>query len=43
MSFENSKTFNPYRLVLNFTVKTIQKVINALYYQILVSTTHGKT
>ena len=43
MNSENSKTFDPHRLLLNLTDKIdLRRKNNILIYQILVFTTHGK-
>ena len=43
MNFENSKTSDPHRLLLNLTDKTnLEKVRNMLLYQILAHPIHGK-
>ena len=43
MNSENSKTSDPYRLLLNLLDKIkLKEVINILLYQILAFTRHGK-
>ena len=43
MNSENSKTFDPYRLLLNLSDKlNLRKVINMLFYQILACTVQEK-
>ena len=43
MNSENSQTFDPHRLLLNFSDKrNVKEAINTLLYQILASTIHGK-
>ena len=44
MNSENSKTSKPYILILNLTNKIdLRRGEKALFYQILVFITHGKT
>ena len=43
MNYENSKTSDPHRLLLNIQDKiNFKKVINMLLYQTLAFTIHGK-
>ena len=43
MNFENSKTSDPHRQLLNLTDKTdLEKKMNVLLYQILALAKHGK-
>ena len=43
MNSKNSKTYDPRRLLLNFTDKiNLKKVINMLLYQIFAFAIHGK-
>ena len=43
MNSENSKTFDPHRLLLNLTYKIdLRKKINILLYQTLAFIIHGK-